>query len=88
MSTAVHVVTGYDPASLQTENVGASASLDDAKLLAVDHQLMLDETTPGHPIRILIEEWHGGEFHAHRELRAGAEWWISEAPLFLPIKES
>lgn len=87
MTTPTYVVTGYDPAALQTENVGATAVLDEAKGLAVEHRLMLDETTPGHPVRMFIEEWHLGIFQAQRELRADDEWWISEAPLFLPIKE-
>jgi hypothetical protein len=86
--TPTYVVTGYDPAAMQTETVGASPVLDEAKALAAEHRLMLDETTPGHPIRMFIEEWHVGVFHSQRELRDDDEWWISEAPLFLPIKES
>lgn len=88
LAGVVYVITGYDPTTLQTENVGGSTSIDDAKTLAVEHLDMLDNTTPGHPVRIYVEEWHRGEFHAQRELRTGTEWWIAEAPLFLPIKES
>lgn len=87
MHSPVFITTGYDPDGQQTEIVGAFDTVTGAKGLADDHRLMLDQTTPGHSIRIFIEEWHGGTFYAQRELRRDG-WYLAEAPQFVPIKES
>jgi len=93
-ATAVHIVTGYSASSLQTENVAAFTDLADAKKTAQEHLEMLDETLGTHDVRMFVEEWHGGDFHAQRELRrqpvsgdAHVKWFVSEAPTFAPFEE-
>jgi hypothetical protein len=93
-ATPVHVVTVFSPTSQQTENIAAFSDLAEAKKLAEEHLEMLGETLAIRDARMFVEEWHGGDFHAHRELRrqpvSGGEhlqWFVSEAPAFASIEE-
>lgn len=94
--TAAYVVTGYSMESLQSENLAGTTELVDAKKLAVEHLEMLNQTVPGHDVVMFVEEWHGGEFRAHRQLRPDPEnpgdaayyqWFIAQGPTFAPTKE-
>ncbi|MEK6310124.1 MAG: hypothetical protein V4737_08785 [Curtobacterium sp.] len=94
--TPIYVVTTFNESTQETETAGGFADLVSAKALASEHRLMLTQTFPDRQYRVFIEEWHGGDFHAHRELRADPsnpkdpsayQWFVAQGPAFAPIKE-
>lgn len=90
MTQPIFVVTTNDQRTNQTDTAGAFTDLAEAKQCAVETDNMFQAVAQvGIPaqVKLFIEEWHGGTFHAHHELR-GTEWWVSAAPAFAPTKES
>ena len=95
--TAIYIVTTYSESSQETETAGGFPDLAPAKQLAVNHHEMLATSSPGQRFRIFIEEWHGGDFHAHRELRPDPsnptdpsfyQWFVAQGPAFAPTRET
>lgn len=79
---AVFVVTYHSRSEISTETAGGFTDLAAAKEYA---GTVRDATEDD--VAVFVEEWHGADFHAQRELRQDGDWYLSEAPNFVPIKE-
>lgn len=95
--TAIYVVTTFNETTQETEAAGGFSDLASTKKLAIEHRDMLLTVNSDQRIRVFIEEWHGGSFHAHRELRADPsnptdpsfyQWFVAQGPAFAPTRET
>lgn len=95
--THIYVATTNDQRTNQTDTVGAFTGLADARRCTQETVQVLNDGA----IRGFVEQWDGGGFIAHHELRwqtqtthpdgtvtpAGWVWWRAEEPSFTPFKD-